>query len=89
MNPLSLLNDSPWVRPALGVLTAVAVLVKYLAPPHTIAHQVSEKLLDLLAPLVAASVGKSHGPKPSPEAVDVAVAAKGGPLGVLRGTKDE
>lgn len=87
MNPLSFLNDSPWVRPALGVLTAVAVLVKYLSPPHTIAHQVSEKLLDLLAPLVAASVGRSHD-KPSAEAVDAALAARGGPIGVLKGTKE-
>lgn len=83
---LGWLNDQPWTRPALGVLTAVAVLVKYLAPPHTMAHQISAKALDFLAPLVAASVGKSHDLKPS---VDAEVQARGGPVAVLKGTKDE
>lgn len=82
---LGWLNEQPWTRPALGVLTAVAVLVKYLAPPHTLAHQISSKALDFLAPLVAASVGKSHDLKD----VDAEVAARGGPVAVLKGTKDE
>jgi hypothetical protein len=60
LNPLAILNSQPWIRPALGVLTAVAVLVKYVTPEHTIANQISGKVLDFLAPLVAMSVGKSH-----------------------------
>lgn len=64
MNPIAILNSQPWIRPALGVLTALAVLVKYAAPEHTIANQVAGKVLDFLAPLVAMSVGKSHEPSP-------------------------
>jgi hypothetical protein len=62
LNPLAILNSQPWIRPALGLLTAIAVLVKYVAPEHTIANQIAGKVLDFLAPLVAMSVGKSHEP---------------------------
>ncbi|MFN3077368.1 MAG: hypothetical protein ABT940_10890 [Alphaproteobacteria bacterium] len=87
---LDWLNAQPWTRPALLILTTIAVVTQQLAPPHTVAFLLAGKVLALLAPLVAVSAGKSHDlAKPSPAAVDAALAARGGPLGVLRGSKDE
>jgi hypothetical protein len=80
---LEFLNSKPWTRPALGVLTAIAMLVQQVAPAHTKAHQIAGWALSLLAPLVAASVGKSYDAKDA----DAEVAARGGPAGVLKGLK--
>lgn len=82
---LDLLNASPKTRPILLVLAAVALAVQQLAPAHTMAHQIAGWVLAILTPLGFASVGKSHDLKD----VDAEVAARGGPVAVLKGTKDE
>jgi hypothetical protein len=60
------LNSQPWVRPALIVVSGVAALVKVLAPAHTIAYQIADKVLTFTAPLAAGSIGmSSSGLKPA------------------------
>ena len=66
MNLLNWLNAQPWVRPALGIIAALAMVTKQFAAPHTIAYQVADKVLDFIAPLAAASMGATNDPVKTP-----------------------
>lgn len=56
----SAVDAMPWVRPALGVVTAIAVMVKSATPSYTIAGHAADFYLTQLFPILAgASVGAS------------------------------
>lgn len=60
MNPFSWLNTQPWVRPTMGVLGGVAVLVKVVAHPNTVAYRVADWIEQTLIGAGAASLGQSN-----------------------------
>lgn len=61
------LNSQPWLRPALGVLVAIAQAVIVLSPPHsTVAKTIAGWVLAAAGGMGAASLGQSStGLKPA------------------------